>query len=331
MPPIYLGGRLEAAANAGGLHMGSFVSTSEFVAVGAILVGAAALDYLLPLGGLPSLLLVVFVVLVGVFVAVPGAWPALYRRTGISTTAWLLAAAVAATGIAASYLVGDPRPFCDGLGNRGCLTPFGWAASIYVGSAVGVAVAAGHLGRYRRLGRATAVPAADVEAGLVAVEGRIVPSGSTHVGPVSDEEAVWYRRARERPTLFGGYREVERETVGNEFYVADGSGRLLVLPDRIDGHAAAEFAAGYTEDDGDDRRREWSYRPDDAVTVVGRASRVSRADYPAPHVVGLDGPALVGDRPLDELRSWAARRAVMGGALAAVFGGASLLVMLLTA
>lgn len=312
--------------------MSSRITSKENAVIGAVLVGVFAVGYFLPIEPLPSLLLVVFIVLVGTVVLVPGAWETLYRKTGIGAGAWLLAATVAGAGVALSYLVGTPQPFCEGIHPaRGCLTAFGWAATIYVGSSFGIAVGAGHLGRYRRIRRAAAVPAADVDEGIVSVEGRVVPAGPTLDAPVSGEEAVWYRRARERPTLFRGYREVEQETAGNEFYVTDGSGRLLVLPDRIDVHTAVEFAHSHTAADEEGRQREWSYRPNDPVTVVAYASDVSRARYPEPFAVGLEGPVIVGEQTLADLRFWAARRAVLGSALAVVFGGASLLVMLVTA
>lgn len=310
--------------------MPSAPSKREWLVVGAVLVGAFAVEYFLPLGQLPSLLLVTFVVLVGVFVLVPGAWETLYRRTGIAASAWLLAAAVAGTGIALSYLVGDPRPFYDGLHPyRRYLSAYGWASVVFVASSLGVAIAVGHLGRYRRIRNASSVPAAEVEPGLVAIEGRITPADGTLAGPVSGEETVWYRRARETATVFRGFREVEREVDGTEFYVVDGSGRLLVLPEHVDEHAAAQFAESHSADDGDGRRREWSYEPDDPVTVVGHATEVSRAEYPEPVVVGLDGPVVVGRPTLEELRWWAWRRAVLGGAIAVVFGGASFLAVLL--
>ena len=110
--------------------------------------------------------------------------------------------------------------------------------------------------------------------------------------------------------------------------MADGSGRLLVLAAGLDAHDVAELARSHTAADGEQRRREWSYQPDDAVTVVGVASDVSRAEYPEPVVVGLDGPVIVGRRTLPELRSWAAQRAVLGSVIALVVGGGSLLVLL---
>lgn len=311
--------------------MESRLFTRETLVVVLVLLASFAVSELLPIGSLPGLLLVVFVVLVGVFVIVPGARATLYRTTGIAGWAWLLGASVAGAGVTLSYLVGDPQPFCEGFTARGCLTPFGWATTIFVGSSFGVAIGAGHLGRYRRMRQASAVPAADVAEGVVSVEGRIVPAGGTVTGPVSGEAAVWYRTATERPTLFTAHREVDRDTAGAEFYVEDGSGRLLVLADRIDEHLAAEFGHERTADENDGRRREWSFRPDDPVTVVGRASDVSRAKYPEPFVLGLDGPVIVGEQTLADLRVWAARRAVLGTALAVVFGGASLVVMLLTA
>lgn len=310
----------------------SALSKREWLIVGGVIVGTFAVEYVLPIGQFPSLLLVAFVVLVGAFVLVPGAWETLYRKTGIAAGAWLLAAAVAGTGIALSYLLGDPQPFYDGLHPyRRYLSAYGWASVVFVASSLGVAVAAGHLGRYRRIRNASSVPAAEVEPGLVAVEGRITPAGGTLAGPVSGEEAVWYRRARETSTVFSGHREVEQVAEGSEFYVVDGSGRLLVLPERVDEHAAAQFANSHSADDGDGRRREWSYEPDDPVTVVGRASEVSRAEYPEPVVVGLDGPVIVGRPTVGELRWWAWRRAVLGGAIAVVFGGASFVAMLLLA
>lgn len=93
----------------------------------------------------------------------------------------------------------------------------------------------------------------------------------------------------------------------------------------------AELAESYTEAGDDRRRREWSYRPDDAVTVVGYASEVSRAEYPEPVVIGLEGPVLVGRHTVPELRSWAARKVVVGGGIALLVGGVSLFVMLMVA
>ena len=309
--------------------MSTTLSKREWLITGGVLVGTFAVEHFLPLGQLPSLLLVAVVVLVGAFVLVPGAWETLYRKTGIAASAWLLAAAVAGTGIALSYLVGDPQPYYDGLHPyRRYLSAYGWASVVFLASSLGVAIAVGHLGRYRRIRNASSVPAAEVESGPVSVEGRITPAGRTFAGPVSGEETVWYRRARETATVFGGYREVEQEADGSEFYVVDGSGRLLVLPEHVDEHAAAHFAQGHSSDDGDGRRREWSYGPDDPVTVVGHASEVSRAEYPEPVVVGLDGPVIVGRSTVEDLRWWAWRRAVLGGAIAVVFGGASFLAML---
>lgn len=307
-------------------------SKREWLIVGGVLVGTFAVEYFLPIGQLPSLLLVTFVVLVGAVALVPGAWETLYRKTGIGAGAWLLAAAVAGTGIALSYLLGDPQPFYDGLHPyRRYLSAYGWASVVFVASSLGVAIAVGHLGRYRRIRNASSVPAAEVESGLIAVEGRITPADGTLSGPVSGEETVWYRRARETSTVFGGYREVEQVAEGSEFYVVDGSGRLLVLPEHIDEHAAAQSARSHSSDDGDGRRREWSYEPDDPVTVVGHASEVTRAEYPEPVVVGLAGPVIVGRPTVEELRWWAWRRAVLGGAIAVVFGGASFVAMLLLA
>lgn len=304
----------------------------SYLVLGVMLAGAIAVNYVLPLDRFASLLLVAFVVLLGTFAVVPGAWPTLYRKTGVGARAWLLAVAVAGGGLALSYHVGNPQPFCDGFAqHRGCLTTYGWAASVFVGSSVGIAITAGHLGRYRRLRNASLTAAADVDEGLVAIEGRIVPLGRTVTGPVSDEETVWYRRVVERPTLFRGYREIDQATTGERFYVQDGSGRLLVLPEGLDEHDVAEFARSYTSNDGDGRRREWSFHPNDAVTVVGFANEVSRAEYPESIVVGLDGPVIIGERTFAELRSWAAQRAILGGLIACGVGGVALLVMVLTA
>lgn len=299
--------------------------------VGAGLVAALLASYLLPVGLYASALLVLAALLSGAVALVPGVWPSLYRATGVGPGAWALAAAVAVGGIACSYLVGDPQPFCDGVVYRGCLTLYGWSSAVFLASTFGVAIGVGHLGRYRRLRRASAVPAGEVSEGAVAVEGRVVPADGTVTGPVSDAEAVWYRRAVETPTAFGAHRETDSGTGGGTFYVRDGSGRLLVLPDRLDSHDVAELARSHTAEDGDDRRREWRYEPDDAVTVVGRASEVSRAAYPEPVVVGLDAPVVVGRGTLDDLRAWAARRALVGCGLALVVGGGSLAVLLLAA
>lgn len=288
---------------------------------------------LLPWDLLQSGLLVVAVALAGVLALVPGAWSTLYRKTGVGPGAWLLATGLAVGGIALSALVGDPRPFCEGVGYRGCLTPYGYAAAIFVASTLGAAIAVGHLGRYRRIRNATLVPAREATEGLVAVEGRIVPTGPAADGPVSGAPTVWYRSVVEEPALFGGHIEGDRETEGNRFYVEDGSGRLLVAPAGIDEHDAAEHGRSATAEGGDRhrRRREWSYRPGDAVTVVGRAADAARTEYPAPVAVGHRGPVLVSDRSLDDLGRWAARRAVVGGAFALGVGGPSLLGMLVIA
>jgi len=244
----------------------------EYLAVGAVLAAVLAVGYLLALGRSPSTLLVVFVLLVGVLLLVPGVWPTLYRTTGVGAGAWLLAAGVAGGGIALSYAVGDPRPFCEGIVlHRGCLTAFGWASVVYLASTLALAVGVGHLGRYRLLRSVSAEPAREVSGGVVAVEGRVVPV-DTVPGPVSGEPTAWYQSAVERPTLFRAHREVDRETADTEFYVADGSGRLLVLPDGLDDHDVTALARAHTDDD-DRRRREWSYQPDDAVTVVGEQAR----------------------------------------------------------
>lgn len=312
--------------------MSSTVVSKETLVLAALLVGIMVVNEVLPIGDLPSILSVIIVVIAGVLMLVPGAWETLYRVTGIGVGAWLFAIGFAATGIAASYVFGSPQPYCEGLNPyRGCLTAYGWASAIYIASSLGVAVGAGHLDRYRRLRRASSVAADGVHEGIVAVEGRIKPAGTTLNGPVSDEETVWFRRATETSTLFGGHRELEQEVVGNKFYVTDGSGRLLVLPEHLDAHDVGEFATSHTADEGDTREREWSFKPDDAVTVVGVASAVSRAEFPEPYVVGLEGPAIVGTRTLSEIRSWAAQRALIGGALGVVVGGVALLVMLMTA
>jgi len=113
--------------------------------------------------------------------------------------------------------------------------------------------------------------------------------------------------------------------------VTDGSGRLLVSPDGIDAHDAAALARSHTSDDGEQRRREWSYQPDDAVTVVARVRDVSRVEYPEPVVVGADAPVIVGRGRRRDLLAWAARRALVGGSIAVGGGGLSLLGMLLAA
>lgn len=304
----------------------------EYLALGAALAGVLIVSYLLPLGLFQSGLLVVATLLATVVVFVPGVWPTLYRKTGVSPRGWLLAAAVAGGGIALSYLVGDPHPFCEGITPyRGCLTLYGWASAIFLASSLGVAVSVGHFGRYRRLRNPSVVPADEVSKGLVAVEGRVVPAGTAVPGPVSGKQTVWYRTAFETATLFRGYREIDDEIASHEFFVEDGSGRLLVLPDHLDEHDVAELARSHTEDTDGQRRREWSYQPDDAVTVVGYARDVSRAEYPEPIVVGLEGPVIVGLRTLTDLRTWAAQRAIFGGLIALVLGGISLLVMVLTA
>lgn len=302
-----------------------------YLAVGVALVAAVAVASFLPLTPFQSGLLVTLVVVVGGAVVVPGAWPTLYRKTGIGPGAWLLALAVAVGGIALSYAVGDPEPFCEGTGYRGCLTPHGFASALFLASCIGVAVGAGHLGRYRRVREASVEPAGEVREGPIAVEGRVVPASDTLAGPLSGELAVWYRSAVEAATPFGGRLETDCETAERDFYVEDGSGRLLVLTDRIDEHDAAELARSHTEEHGERRRREWRYEPNDAVCVVGHASEVSRAEYPEPIVVGLEGPVLVGLGRRDDLLAWAARRAVLGGALALVVGGLSLVGMLLAA
>jgi hypothetical protein len=250
-------------------------------------------------------------------------------QSGLLVVGAGLAGGVAAGGIALSYLLGSPQPFCEGIvPYRGCLTTYGWASAVFLGSSLGVAIAAGHLGRYRRLRNASLEPVAAVEEGPVAVEGRVVSIGDAVTGPVSGEPVAWYRRAVESATPVGGYREVDAETCDRDLYVADGSGRLLVLAAGLDAHDVAELARSHTAADGEQRRREWSYQPDDAVTVVGVASDVSRAEYPEPVVVGLDEPVIVGRRTLPELRSWAAQRAVLGSVIALMTGGGSLLVLL---
>lgn len=304
----------------------------EYLALGAVLAGVLIVSYLLPLRLFQSGLLVVATLLAIVIVFVPGVWPTLYRKTGVGPGGWLLAAVVAGGGIALSYLVGDPQPFCEGVTPyRGCLTLYGWASAIFLASSLGVAISVGHFGRYRRLRNASVVPADEVSEGLVAVEGHVVPAGTAIPGPVSGEQTVWYRTVLETATLFSEYREIDDETVGHEFFVEDGSGRLLVLPDHLDEHDVAELARSHTEDTDRQRRREWSYQPDDAVTVVGYASEVSRAEYPEPVVVGLDGPVTVGLQTLADLRSWAAQRAVFGGVITLVVGGMSILAMVLAA
>lgn len=304
---------------------------AKYVVVGSGLAVAAAVHYLLSVDLLVSGLFVCFVFLASVVAFVPGVWPTLYRSSGIGTGAWLLAAAVAAGGIALSYWVGNPQPFCDStFSHRRCLTPFGWASGAFLVSTYGLAIAAGHLDRYRRLRNASPVSAAEVDDGPVAVEGRLVPAGEPVAGPVSNEPTVWYRSAVERATLFEGYREIDHEIGGDEFYVEDGSGRLLVLPEHLDAHDVADLARSHTDSDGERRRREWSYQPNDAVTVVGNGRTVSRATYPEPIVVGLKEPVIVGLGTLRELRRWAATRVVVGAAVALV-GGGSLLVMVLTA
>lgn len=263
---------------------------------------------------------------------VAGVWSALYRRTGIGAGAWPLAVAVAVGGIALSYLLGSPQPFCvGGISYRACLTTYGWASAVFLGSSLGIAIAAGHLGRYRRLRAASLGPAATTDDGLVAVEGRVVSVGDTVPGPVSGEPVAWYRSVVEAPTPVGGYRETDVGTCDRDVYVADGSGRLLVCTDGLDEHDVAELARSHTATHGEQRRREWSYEPDDAVTVVGRVSDVSRAEYPEPVVAGLDSPVIVGHRTLSELRTWAAQRAVLGSVFTLVIGGGALLVMLVTA
>ncbi|WP_255148740.1 hypothetical protein [Halorarius halobius] len=296
-------------------------------AVVAVLLVAVLASYLLPVDLLTSGLLVVAALLVGGVGLVPGAWPTLYRTTGIGPGAWLLALAVAAGGVGLTYLVGDPQPFCDGIGYRGCLTLYGWASALYLAGSLAVAICFGHLGRYRRVRAAEVGPADDASDGPVAVTGRVVPADGTVTGPVSGAETVWYRHAAERSFL-GGRLEAESETAGGPFYVADGSGRLLVDPAGIDAHDAAELARSHTDADGDAHHREWSFEPDDAVTVVGEASEVSRADYPEPVVAGVDGPVTVGRGDHAALRRWTAQRVLVGGALALLVGGGSLMVML---
>lgn len=66
------------------------------------------------------------------------------------------------------------------------------------------------------------------------------------------------------------------------------------------------------------------------MTVVGEATEVSRAEYPVRRAVGLEGPVIVAQRTLSELRTWAAQRAVVGGLLGMLGGVVSLGVMMAT-
>lgn len=295
----------------------------------ALLLVAFGAQFLLPLDPLSSGLLVALLAVVGGIAALPGAWPTLYRKSGVGVGAWLVGVAVAAGGIGLTHLLGDPQPFCDGVSHRGCLTLYGWASTFYLAGALGVAIAVGHLDRFR-LALCTEVgPANDVTEGPVAVTGRVVPVGDPPTGPVSGEPVVWYRTAVEEPTSVGGRTERSVETGGVPFYVEDGSGRLLVVADDVDPHDAVELARPHTEVEGDRHRREWSYEPNDAVTVLGHATEVSRADYPDSPVVGVDGRVLVGREDRGALIFWAGQRVVVGGVLALLLGGGSLVVMLL--
>lgn len=307
-------------------------SRGELLVVTAVILGSLVVTRFTPLDRYVSLLLVTAVVTAGVVVLIPGAWATVYRTTGISGWAWLLAMGVFGGGIALSYFSGSPQVFCErSAPNRPCLTTYGWASIAFLASAFGGAVAVGHLPRFRFVRTAVAVPAAEAREGVVAVEGRVVPAGPTVTGPVSGAETAWYRSVLERATAVAGYTETDRELGGDAFYIEDGSGRVLVYPDHLDEYDVAELAESYTEAGNGRRRREWSYRPNDAVTAVGYASEVSRAEYPEPVVIGLEGPVLVGRRTVPELRSWAARKVVVGGGIALLVGGVSLFVMLMVA
>lgn len=300
----------------------------SLLVVAALFVAVTA-QFLLPIDLLGSGLLVGLLALLVGLAVLPGAWPTLYRETGVGAGAWLLGVAVAAGGIGLTYLLGDPRPFCDGVGYRGCLTLYGWASMLYLAGALGAAIAVGHLGRFWLALRTQIGPANEATAGPVAVTGRIVPVGDPPTGPVSGEPVVWYRTAVEEPTTVGGRTERAVETGGVPFYVEDGSGRLLVVADEMDTHDGVELARPHTQVEGDSHRREWSYEPNDAVTVVGRATEVSRAEYPDSPAVGVDGRVLVGREERVALLFWAGQRVVVGGLLALLLGGGSLVVMLL--
>ena len=301
----------------------------QYLLVGALLVVAVTAQLVLPFDLFSSGLLVVLLALVVGVTVLPGAWSTLYRKTGVGAGAWLLGLAVAAGGIGLTYAVGDPQPYCDGVGYRGCLTLYGWASVFYLAGALCAAIAVGHLGRFWLALRTAVGPASEATEGPVAVTGRIVPVGDPPTGPVSGEPVVWYRTAVEESTAVGGRTARSVETGGVPFYVEDGSGRLLVVPDGIDSHDGVELARPHTAVEGDHHRREWSYEPDDAVTVVGHATEVSRAEYPDSPTVGVDGRLLVGREERVALLFWAGQRAVVGGVLALLVGGGSLVVMLL--
>lgn len=306
---------------------------SEYVLAAAALVLALLANALLPLDLFASGLLTVLLLALAGVALVPGAWARLYRATGIGAAAWLVGLGVAAGGIGLTYAVGDPQPFCEGIQHRGCLTAYGWASIGYLGASLAAAIAAGHAGRYRRIRAASAEPAAEVEEGLVAVEGRVEPLAEPVSAPVSGERAAWYRSAVEEPhpLLADAHLQTDAEAAGDAFYVADGSGKLLVYPERIDAHDAAQLLRSESSEEDGWRQREWRVEPDDAVAVVGRASDVSRAEHPEPVAVGVDGPVVLGRRTYDELRRWAAQRAVVGGGLALALGVPALAVMVLTA
>lgn len=307
-------------------------SLVEYLVIGSGLVVALSFDLLTPLDLLASGVLAAATVLVATVVVVPGAWPAMYRKTGVGVAGWALWLAVAGGGLGLAYLVGDPDPFREGfVSYRPRITPFGLASAVFLGGSIGLVIAAGHLNRYRRLRNATPTPAAEAREGLIAVEGVVEPAGRPVTGPVSGEPTAWYRRVSEREILFEAHRELYRETGGGAFYVADGSGRLLVLPGGLDDHDVAELADERTEEADGHRLREWGYRPGDEATVVGRVFDVARAEYPEPVAVGLDGPVVVGTGTLADLRRWAARRVLLGAAFSLVVGGVSFAVVLLTA
>lgn len=171
-----------------------------------------------------------------------------------------------------------------------------------------------------------------IQPGVAEVVARVQPTGETLQAPLSGARCVGYvlraeRRGRGLCSLFGRrWAELATESQLRPFYLADGSGRVLVrpTPDAGDGPGSwpgdapdefvtdleltvddrATFEAGDTLPEGLGNERangtrrytEWRIEPQDVLYVLGRAREGADADGPL--VLANDGgPFVVSETP----------------------------------
>ena len=319
----------------------------------AVVALALAFSWLTPLDLFSGGILALAAVGLAAVVLFPRARRSVVRRTGVGLGAWATAALLFAASVALTYALGSPQPFCERPRPtyRGCLTAYGLGAALFLASTAGAAVALGHARRYRRLSGTPVGGAGTADPGRRAVVGRVVPAGETRRTPAG-AEAVWYRyevlsedgpsgdedEPPSGPATDGG-------TEFAQFYVEDGSGRLLVVPQDVDEYLAAAYAttATTTVEAGDPmpgdaavaadrtyRVREWRIEPDDVVFASGRVADASRAASPASTALGLDGEVALAAARQEQVVGDVRWRVLAGAAVLVLVGGSGYATMLLS-